>query len=349
MKNNKNQYLFLKNSLIILLLIQALSVISYAQTSSAESKFVLPDSKLTEVFSGGDTFLEGPTMSREGILFFSDITFTSISEMKAGIIWTFNPQTKEAKVYRSPSGMSNGLMFDANGDLIACEGADFGGRRVTKTDIKTGKSIILAGLYNGRPFNAPNDLAIDRQGRIYFTDPRYVGYEPLEQPVKGIYRIDPDKSVHLVARNVDQPNGIIISPDQKTIYVANSNFPGNSNTAMVPDDYQGPRPTGSGSIIVYDLLPDGSLRLKSTLIDFGPGIGADGMTIDKQGNLYLALGDKVGIFSPDGKRLAEIKAPQVTNLCFGTGKFNKTLFIAGGKSIYMIETTQEGYNVGENR
>jgi gluconolactonase len=349
MKKNKNQYSFLRNSLIVLLLLQSLRTITFAQNPSPESKFVLPNSKLTEIFSGGDTFLEGPTMSRDGILFFSDITFTSGTEMKAGIIWTLNPQTKEAKVYRSPSGMSNGLMFDANGDLVACEGADFGGRRVTKTDIKTGKSIIIAGLYNGRPFNAPNDLAIDQKGRIYFTDPRYVGYESLEQPVKGVYRIDQDRSIHLVARNIDQPNGIIISPDQKTIYVANANFPGNSNTAFVPDDYQGPRPTGSGSLFAYDLLPDGNLHLRSKLIDFGPNTGPDGMTIDKQGNLYLALGDKVGIFSPDGKKLSEIKAPQVTNLCFGTGKFNKTLFIAGGKSIYMIETTHEGYNVIENR
>lgn len=87
--------------------------------------------------------------------------------------------------------------------------------------MKTGKSVILAGLYNGRPFNSPNDLTIDQQGRIYFTDSRYIGYEPIEQPVKGVYRIDKDNSVHLAARNIDQPDRIIVSPDQKTLYVTN--------------------------------------------------------------------------------------------------------------------------------
>ncbi|WP_372950542.1 SMP-30/gluconolactonase/LRE family protein [Mariniphaga sp.] len=320
-----------------------------AQSSSSESKFIHPNSKLTEVFSGGETFLEGATMSGDGILFFSDIAFTSFPGMKAGIIWTFNPQSNEAKVYRSPSGMSNGLMFDSNGDLIACEGADFGGRKVTKTDMKTGKSIILAALYNGRPFNSPNDLAIDQQGRIYFTDPRYFGYESIDQPVKGVYRIDKDNSVHLLASNVDQPNGIMVSPDQKTVYVANCNFPGNGNTSFLPNDYKGVRPTGSGSVFAYNLLPDGSLQLKSKLIDFGADICPDGMTIDKEGNLYIALGDKVGIFSPGGKKMFEIKVPQATNLCFGTGKYNRTLFIAGGKSVYAIETLKEGFNVIEKR
>src|SRR5258706_6855416 len=156
---NNKKYRNSINGLMVFLLLLIWHTMGFAQTSVLESKFILHNSKLTEVFSGGETFLEGPTMSIDGILFFSDITFTSVSGMKAGIIWTFNPQTKEAKVYRSPSGMSNGLMFDGNGDLIACEMADFGGRRVIKTEMKTGKSIILAGLYNGRPFNSPNDLA----------------------------------------------------------------------------------------------------------------------------------------------------------------------------------------------
>lgn len=251
----------------------------------SESDFIAPNAVLTEIFSGGDTFLEGPTMSSDGILYFSDITFSDQSGMKAGNIWMLDPQTREAKVYRSPSGMANGLMFDAEGALVACEGADFGGRSVVKTDIKTGKSLILAGLYNGRPFNAPNDLAIDQQGRIYFTDPRYAGYESIEQPVMGVYRIDKDRSVHLVAANVEKPNGIIISPDQKTLYVANCNWPGNGNTDNLPDDYTGVRPTGEGSIMAYHLLPDGNLQFKSKLIDFGTASGPDGMTIDKDGNL----------------------------------------------------------------
>lgn len=341
---SKNLYCSLTNGAALLLL--TIQTIAFGQNNKkSQPHFIAHDSKLTEVFSEGETFLEGPTMSPDGILFFSDITFTALSGMKAGIIWSFNPETKEAKVYRSPSGMSNGLMFDSKGYLLVCEGAGFGGRRVTKTDMKTGKSIILAGLYNSRPFNAPNDLAIDEKNRIYFTDPRYIGYEPIEQPVKGIYRIDTNNTVHLVAANVDQPNGILVSPDQKTVYVANCNFPGNGNTGELPADFSGVRANGEGSLFAYNLLPDGNLQLRAKLIDFGITTCPDGMAIDKDGNLYIALGDKVGIYSSEGEKLSEIKTPRATNLCFGTGKYNKTLFIAGGKSIYTIETTKEGYNV----
>jgi gluconolactonase len=333
----------------MLSLLTLLSVtVTSAQTQIGINSIVRPNSKLTEIFSGGDTFLEGPTMSPEGILFFSDITFTTFSGMKAGYIWMLDPATREAKIYRSPSGMANGMKFDTQGNLLACEMADFGGRRVTKTDLKTGKAVILAGLYKGRPFNSPNDLAIDEKNRIYFTDSRYIGYEPIEQPVRGIYRIDNDNSVHLIAANVDQPNGIVISPDQKTLYVANCNSPGNSNTAELPTGYSGVKPTGEGSVFAYDLLPDGSLQLKNKFADFGVNACADGMAIDKEGNLYIALGDKVAIYSSDGKTLGEIKAPQATNLCFGIGKYNKTLFIAGGKSIYTIDTVKEGYNISES-
>lgn len=345
MKAKLNLYRGLRPVLCFLLF---LNTASFAQNSGYESNFFPPESKLIELFSGGETFLEGPAMSEDGILYFSDIAFTDrYPGMKAGTIWTLNPQNGEAKVYRSPSGMSNGLMFDSDGNLIACEGADFGGRRVTRTNMKTGQSVILAGLYNGRPFNSPNDLAIDLQGRIFFSDPRYLGYESIDQPVQGIYRIDNDNSIHLVAANVDKPNGIVISPDQKTLYVANCNFPGNGNTSFLPNDYKGVRLTGSGSIYAYNLLPDGSLQFRSKLIDFGSDFGPDGMTIDKEGHLYIALGTKVGIYSPEGELLSEIKAPQATNLCFGTGKYNRTLFIAGGKRIYAMETLQERFNVVE--
>lgn len=295
----------------------------------------------------GDTFLEGPTMASDGTLYFSDITFTALSGMKAGHIWMLNPATREAKIFRSPSGMANGMMFDAQGNLLVCEMADFGGRRITRTDMKTGKAVILAGLFNGRPFNSPNDLAIDEKSRIYFTDSRYVGHEPIEQPLRGVYRIDNDNSVHLIAANVDQPNGIVVSPDQKTLYVANCNSPGNSNTSELPNGFAGVKPTGEGSVFAYDLLPDGNLRLKNKFADFGANACADGMAIDKDGNLYIALGDKVAVYSSAGKKLTEISVPQATNLCFGVGKYNKTLFIAGGKSIYMIETLKEGYNISE--
>ena len=118
--------------------------------------------------------------------------------MEAGHIWRFDPSTGKTSIFRSPSGMSNGIKFDVEGNMIVAEGADFGGRRITRTDWKSGKSYILAGLFEGRPFNSPNDVTIDEQGRIYFSDPRYMGHESIDQPVPAVYRIDPNGSIHRI-------------------------------------------------------------------------------------------------------------------------------------------------------
>jgi gluconolactonase len=173
-----------------------------------------PDADFEMLFDAG-FFLESPAAAPDGSVYFSDIGYTSRSGMQAGHIWRYNPKTSSTAIFRSPSGMANGITFDLKGDMIVAEGADFGGRCIIRTDMNTGKSFIIAGLYKGRPFNSPNDLAIDNLGRIYFTDPRYLGHEPIEQPVMGIYRIDPDGLVSLLAANVWKPNGIAISPDQR--------------------------------------------------------------------------------------------------------------------------------------
>lgn len=158
---------------------------------SGDSSIVIQGSRVELIFDGA-YFTEGPAVGPDGSVYFSDITVTDETDMEAGHIWRFDPATGQTSIFRSPSGMANGIIFDLGDRMIVAEGADFGGRRVTRTDMKTGRSEILAGLFNGRHFNAPNDLAIDEKGRIYFTDPRYLGHEPIEQPVQGVYRIDPD-------------------------------------------------------------------------------------------------------------------------------------------------------------
>lgn len=298
-----------------------------------------------EIFSNGADFLEGPVMSPDGLLYFSDFS----EQTKTGIIWTLNPQTGAYKVFRSPSGMANGLAFDANGDLIVCEQAGGGGRRVTKTNMRTGITRIIASQYRAKPFNSPNDLSIDAQGRIYFTDPSYLANDPVEQNQMGIYRIDGDGSVHLVAANVNKPNGIAVSADQKTLYVVNCDFPGNGNRWFLPEEKDVARPNGEGSIFAFDLKEDGSLQAPSKLIDFGNSIVPDGMTVDAEGNLYIAVGSRVVVYDPNGTKLSEIKCPQATNLCFGRGTYRKTLFIAGGKSIYMVETNKDGFASNGNK
>ena len=173
-------------------------------------------SQLELLFDGG-FFLEGPAHGPDGNLYFTDITFTEDdgSDMQAGYIWKHNLADGSTSMFLSPSGMANGLIFDFDGNLLMAQGADFGGRAIIRLDIESGKSRILAGLFNGRSFNAPNDLVLDEVGRLYFTDPRYFGHEPLEQPVKGVYRVDLDGSISRIIDETGMPNGIVISPDQK--------------------------------------------------------------------------------------------------------------------------------------
>src|SRR5580700_8906643 len=159
-----------------------------ATRSALAEPIVAADAKLEKLFDDGMVLTEGVAVAPDGMVYFSDITFSHVARDKktgaieAGHIWKYNPKTAKTTIFRSPSGMSNGIKFDAHGDMIVAEGADFGGRRVIRTDMKTGKSYILAGLFEGRPFNSPNDITIDEQGRIYFSDPRYLGHESIDQP-----------------------------------------------------------------------------------------------------------------------------------------------------------------------
>ena len=299
---------------------------------TGDPRVVTPGSRVELLFDGA-MFTEGPAVAPDGSVYFSDITFTSDSGMQAGHIWRYDPASGETTVFRSPSGMSNGIVFDRHGRMVVAEGADFGGRRITRTDMATGKAVILAGLYEGRPFNAPNDLVLDEAGRIYFTDPRYVGHEPVEQPVTGVYRIDPDGAVSRVVDDVDTPNGILVSPDQRTLYVASLASGG----------------SGGQALIAYDLAEDGSVSYRETLIDFTPGRGPDGMAIDVEGNIYASrpsLPRGVWVYAPDGSRLAHIPTPeQARNVTFGRGPKLRYLYITAGRSLYGLEVKIDGFQL----
>jgi gluconolactonase len=279
-------------------------------------------------------------------VYFSDITFSGGSGMQAGHIWRYDPATGATRIFRSPSGMSNGILFDFNGDMIVAEGSDFGGRRLTRTEMRTGRSYILAGLYNGRPFNSPDDLTIDERGRIYFTDPRYVGHEPIEQPVMGVYRLDSDHSVHLIAANVWKPNGIAVSPDQKTLYVI-SIGDYNLNIASAPPPV---RSASMSAVHAYDLLPDGAVRYRKQLVDFPATRWGDGMKVDVEGNLYVGVTSTVPeqngvyVFSPEGQQLAMLHTPEgAVNLGFGRGAASNMLYVACQHGLYRIKLLKSGY------
>jgi gluconolactonase len=171
----------------------------------AQDTIVPSRARLEKVWSEGE-FTEGPAYGPGGFVYFSDI---------GNRILRFDPRSAKTAVYREPSGRANGLDFDPQGRLVAAEGANNGGqRRITITE-KDGTLRVLADRWQGKRFNSPNDLTVDTRGRVYFTDPRYVGDERREIATESVYRVDPDGTVIQIITDVEKPNGIVLSPDMK--------------------------------------------------------------------------------------------------------------------------------------
>ena len=288
---------------------------------------IVPTGSAPQMVFDGAVFTEGPAAAPDGTIYFSDITGSARSR-EAGHIMRYDPRSNRTDVFRSPSGMANGLVFDLDGRLLAAEGADHGGRRVTRTDMRTGKAERLATSYDGKPFNSPNDIAIDGRGRVYFTDPRYVGHEPVEQPLQAVYRIDVDGSVHRIIADAGKPNGIAVSPDGKTLYIAATPHTDNRNT-----------------ILAYDLGDDGAARFRKVLVAFEKGY-ADGLTVDRAGNIYCGCGSLgVRVFAPSGEEIGTIAVPAAaTNVEFGRGEGQSWLYITAGKAMYRIRLNAAGYH-----
>ncbi len=306
-------------------------------SAQIKNKITNDESKLIKLFDGG-FFTEGPAYGPDGNIYFSDLTFTSETNMQAGIIWKHNSATSKTDVYRSPSGMANGIEFDKSGNMIVCEGADFGGRRITSTDLLTGKAKILTALYTGVPYNSPNDLVIDSKNRIYFTDPRYSGYESVDQPCFGVYRLDPDGFVELIILDLLNPNGIAISPDEEKLFVG-CNYEGDFENGISPQT----------DIFIYDLNKNGTVSNRKTFIDYPDDYGPDGMTVDKNGNLYVALRDETNpgiyIYSSTAELIDKILLPEVpSNVTFGKGDDKNYLFITAGGSLYKIQVLSQSIN-----
>ncbi len=312
--------------------------------------YISTDARLEMVFNEGLALTESPAEGPDGMIYFSDITFSSAAGpdgVEAGHIWRYDPKTGESAVFRSPSGMSNGLKFDAQDRLIAAEGADYGGRRVTRTDMETGKSYIIAGMYEGRPFNAPNDLTIDEKGRVYFSDPKYIGYESVEQPVMAVYRIDTDGSIHRIITDAGKPNGVVVSPDQKTLYVV-SNDNGSIDLGKITPDI--PVQKGRMALLAYDLHEDGTATFRSVLVDYLPEDGPDGLVVDVEGNLYVSERSTkrpgIAIRAPDGTEKAFIPTGELpTNVGFGRGENDRILYITAGTGLYRIPVMKAGYHL----
>jgi gluconolactonase len=297
---------------------------------SAQDRIVPAGASLETLWEEGE-FTEGPAVAPDGAIYFSDI---------GNRILKFDPKTRRVSVAREPSGRANGLMFDPQGRLVACEGASGGNRRVSITEA-SGEVRTLADRWQGKRFNSPNDLVIDRAGRVYFTDPRYVGSESREIDFEGVFLVTPDGSVALATRDVQKPNGIVLSPDGATAYVADNN------------------PNGNRHLAAFGVRPDGTLGDKRVLFDFGAGKrGIDGMAVDVGGNVYATAGTKdlagVYVFGPKGETLAYIRTPgDPTNCVFGIGNEAKTLYITAQGSkrfgLFRIRLAHEGFHPARPR
>ena len=292
----------------IILLASAAVISSYAADfkPTAQNRIV-PKRETPEMIWAKGEFTEGPTLGPDNVIYFSDIGNRTLC---------FDPATGKTTVHRPASGKSNGLMMDRKGNLVAAEGANGGNRRISVTS-PNGKTHMLADRWNGKKFNSPNDLAIDSKERVYFTDPRYAGNEPREIDFEGVFLVERDGSVKLATKEVQKPNGILVSLDGKNVYVADNN-----NTSK-----------GHHQLLQFTVKKDGTLGGKKVLFDFGPDRrGIDGMTLDGKGNIYATAGKgaRAGIyvFSSTGINLAFIQTPgSPTNCVFGGGKEKSVLYI----------------------
>lgn len=296
---------------------------------------------------------EGPAAAPDGSIYFTDMPFGA----DAGMILRFEPKSGRISVFTSDSGKSNGLAFLADGSMVSCDGADGGGRRFVRWDLETGRGTTLADRFEGKRLNSPNDLCLDLQGRIYFTDPRYGGTEPRELEREAVYRLDPDGKVLEITRAVEKPNGIVLSPDQRTLYVGDHNNGGNR---LKPTDPEPKR--GAMKVHAFPLDADGRVAGPArTLVDFGTENGCDGMTVDQEGNVYLACRSlrRPGILvvDPRGRERAFVETgPRdqrglfedwrgiPSNVEFGIGDDAHSLYLTIDKSLCRIRATTRGFH-----
>ncbi len=258
----------------------------------------------------GFAFTEGPAADREGNVYFTDQPNDRILKWSvAGQLSTF----------LQPCGRSNGLFFDQDGNLLAC--ADE--KNQLWSINPRGEHEVLVENYDEKLLNGPNDLWIRPDGGLYFTDPYYQRpywkRGPIEQDVQGVYFLAVDrKTLRRVADDLQQPNGIVGTPDGKTLYVADIR---------------------AGRTYAYDIQPDGQLEEKRLFCTSG----SDGMTLDQAGNLYLTGGEGVTVFDSQGQKLGVIPVEErwTANVCFG-GEDRKTLFITASQGLYSVRMNVRG-------
>lgn len=266
-----------------------------------------------EKIQGGFQFLEGPTKAPDGTLYFTDIPANKIYKLAA---------SGEIESFFEPSGHANGLMYGGENKLLACQ---MDGQLVS-INLKDSQVEVLAAEFEGKRFNACNDLVIDQQGGIYFTDPRYRAPQPLPQGTEAFYYRHPDGTVVRLGSELPAPNGIALSPDEKTLYVIPS-----MQSTMMAYPIESPGTIGAGKILC---------DLKQ--VDTAKDGGGDGLAVDSQGNLYITSAAGVQVVSPSGKILGVIAVPEKPANCAFGGEGNRTLFITAQTSLYRCSVPVPG-------
>ncbi|MBN9073099.1 MAG: SMP-30/gluconolactonase/LRE family protein [Rhizobiales bacterium] len=261
----------------------------------------------------------------EGPVYFADHHCLLFSDLPNNRILRYDEGTGQVSVFRADSNFSNGNTRDREGRLVTCEHR---GRRVTRTEYD-GTVTVLADRYQGKRLNSPNDIVVKSDGTIWFTDPTYgisAEYEGNKAESEigscNVYRLDPrDGSLRVVVDDFKRPNGLAFSPDETTLYVADSGF--------------WPNPDWPHHIRAFDVAEEGVLRNGRILAEISPGI-PDGLRVDMDGNVWTSSGDGVRCVTPEGDVIGRIPVPEkVANVCFGGPKRNR-LYICGHTSLYAI-------------
>ena len=306
----------------------------------ASAEDIVPLGAKPELLWNEGEFTEGVAAAKDGTVYFSDI---GIGGKNPGRIMKFDPKTRQTTVHVADSGQSNGLFFNRRGELLAVCGANKGHRALCQVTADGAMKVLAEGV-DGKRFNAPNDLVVHPRGWVYFSDPRYVGFEPLELDHMSVYRYDLDGTVRRATTDIAKPNGLILSPDAKTLYVAETD---NGATGVEPAGTPAKPPRFT--LNAFSVDNSGSLGPKRVLADFGSEIGIDGMTTDMQGRIYAAFRREarkgILVFTPDGKEVAHIPTEVLpTNCTFGKGAEANVLYITAGSGLYRIRLNATGYH-----
>jgi gluconolactonase len=284
-----------------------------AQDESKPIPGIGPISGFLKAYTGFK-FTEGPCADRSGNVFFSDIPAERIHRIDP---------TGKLSVFVEKSNSANGLKVNAQGEIVACE-MD-GAVAAYSPDGK--KRRVIADKFEGKRFNAPNDLVIDREGGIYFTDPQFKAPTPLPQGKTCVYYVSPKGAVTRLIDNLPNPNGINLSPDEKTLYVIPT-----GQADMMGYAVEGPGKIGKGKVFCTLKQPEGKKGMP----------GGDGAAVDSQGNLYVTSAIGLQVFNPKGEFLGTIRLPeQPANVAFG-GPYLRNLYVTARTSVYVAPMEVSG-------